>query len=222
MNFLIRKCAVGFAALAFALLPTTSSWAIGTISFGNVVHSSNSFSVDITASGFTDLFAYQLDVVFDPGVVSAVAVSEGSFLQTGGSTFFDGGAINNGTGTISAIFDTLVGPGAGVTGSGVLATLRFDVLQPGVPRAFSFASVTALDSQLTDLVPLTPSALLPVPEPSMLALMIAGLIGVATVARHSRSIAEPAVSRATTLRSVLRTETSNHPTNQWHTRKDQT
>ncbi len=46
------------------------------------------FEVDASATGVSGLYAFQMDLTFDPTVLSAVSVTEGAFPPSGGSTFF--------------------------------------------------------------------------------------------------------------------------------------
>src|ERR1700733_8124518 len=64
-------------------------------------------TLDINITNVPDLFGFQFDVSFAPGVLSAVSITEGSFLPGGGSTFFLPGDIDNGAGTIALTADTL-------------------------------------------------------------------------------------------------------------------
>ncbi|WP_260705921.1 cohesin domain-containing protein [Edaphobacter flagellatus] len=104
-----------------------------------VSHSGQTFPSDVA-----DLDAFQFDLAFNcavaggnstscaPGsnILSALSVTEGSFLPNGGlnPTFFEPGAIDNSTGLISLIGD--VGA-SGVTGSGTLVNITFQALQAG-------------------------------------------------------------------------------------------
>lgn len=104
-----------------------------------VSHGGQTFPSDVV-----DLDAFQFDLAFNcsvaggnstsctPGLsmLSAISVTEGSFLPNGGSnpTFFESGNIDNSAGTISSIGD--VGA-SGVTGSGTLVNVTFQALQAG-------------------------------------------------------------------------------------------
>lgn len=109
-----------------------------------------SFVVDIAIEGVEDLYAFQFDLSFSPSILRADDLLEGAFLTAGGGTFFIPGIIDDVLGTISFTASSLLGPGPGVTGSGVLATLRFTSLAAGVsPIALSGAIL--LDSGLADI-----------------------------------------------------------------------
>src|SRR5450756_44632 len=98
----------------------------GTISLSlppGAISAGDTFTVGVAASGYTDLYAFQFDLAYNPSILSSVSVSEGSFLLTGGTTFFIAGAIYNATGVVSGTADTLLGAITGVNGGGILATV---------------------------------------------------------------------------------------------------
>ena len=135
--------------------------------------------LDVNIANVTDLFAFQFDLSFAPGTVSAASIVEGAFLAGGGTTAFIPGTIDNVGGTIAATAYTLIGPGPGVNGSGTLVVLTLTGLAPGT-SSIDFSSVFLLDSNLTGInsslqsgsVTVTSTA---VPEPNTLVLLIAGM-----------------------------------------------
>jgi hypothetical protein len=136
----------------------------------------DTFAVSVTVLGVVDLYAYQLDLTFDPTLLSALSVSEGPFLPTGGTTFFIPGTIDNVGGSVTATADSLIGPVPGVSGGGELLTFEFTALASGT-SALSIANPILLDSSFDDItgdsnfqngsVTISSSA---VPEPGYLAL----------------------------------------------------
>jgi hypothetical protein len=140
----------------------------------------DTFEVDITS----DLYAFQMDLTFDPTLLSAVSVTEGPFLPSGGSTFFVPGTIDNVGGSVTATADSLVGPIPGVTGNGVLLQFQFTAIAPGA-SALNIANPFLLDSGLNDItanstfqngsVTISPASSSAAPEPGYLALC-AGLL----------------------------------------------
>ena len=138
-------------------------------------------SVNLFISNVTDLFAFDLTVGFDTTPFDLTAVTEGPFLSTGGTTFFFTlpGAFVPSTNSVE-IVNTLLGAVNGVTGSGVLATLMFaEAIGPGSLRltdlAFQNSSLESIPVQTES-----------VPEPAMLTLICAGLLGGARACRIRR------------------------------------
>lgn len=132
-------------------------------------------TLDVNASALTDLYAYQLSVLYDPTLFKATSVTEVPFLTGGGATFFDGGTIDNTAGEISFVFDTLLGPGPGVTGSGLLDAISFTVLRHG-SGTISLSDVLALDSIGNVINVTTPGLPLSTPEPGSLVLLSVGAL----------------------------------------------
>jgi len=110
----------------------------------------NGFSLDVSITDVTDLFAYQFDIAFDPAVLEAQSTTEGSLLPTGGSTFFIPGTIDNTKGLISFTADSLIGAISGVNGTGVLAQLEFSAIGAGTSPV-NLSNVILQDSALLDI-----------------------------------------------------------------------
>ena len=154
-----------------SIQPSASTHSVGTF-----------FDVFIDIASVTDLFAHQFDITFDPAILSAIGITEGPFLGTGGSTFFIPGTIDNVAGTITFTSDSLLGALSGVTGSGALATVKFAALTEGA-SALDLSNVELLDSAFADIafttlgasVEVTPAS---APEPTSVVLLVLGLAGI--------------------------------------------
>lgn len=143
-------------------------------------------SVNVVISGATDLYAYQFDVGFDPTILTAIQVSEGPFLSTGGATFFVPPVIDNSSGQISGTADSLLTAISGVNGSGVLATIQFRALAQGTSVVNSFNGVF-LDSSLSGIDVTTQGGSVSVtgvasPEPATVLLASFALLGLVGLA----------------------------------------
>ena len=95
------------------------------------IHLGDTFTLNIRAENVTDLAGWQFDIAFDPAALEAIDVSEGDFLKIdGGSTFFQGGSIDNATGKITGLSAARLSA-QGVTGTGTLLQVRFKAKSAG-------------------------------------------------------------------------------------------
>lgn len=149
----------------------------------NPVQQGSTVAVQVMISGVVDLYAYNFSVSFDPSLLQVVGITEGGFLGSGGTTVFGAGDIDNGAGTISFNYGSLIGDIAGVSGSGTLATLYLSATGVGT-SALSFVPGDSLfiNSQLGDINVQAVNGSLQVaavvPEPSSYLLLAAGLAGI--------------------------------------------
>ena len=151
-------------------------------------------TLDINIQGAVDLYSWQFDVNFAPaGNLVATGQADGGFLSPGQT--FGAGVVDNGAGTITAVYSTLSGFIPGVDGFGILAQITFEAMLEGL-ATISVANIMLLDSNGDDIffnIDQVGNALSatvnvtgpgdPVPEPSGLAL--AGL-ALALAIRSSR------------------------------------
>lgn len=84
---------------------------------------------EVGVDDIVDLYAFQVDLQFDPTKLEAVSVAAGTFLP---GAFFVDGFIDNTAGSITGTIGTLVGASSGETGSGTLATVTFRAIAPGI------------------------------------------------------------------------------------------
>jgi len=118
------------------------------------------FEVYINVSDVTDLFSWQILLVFRKTCLAALNVEEGDFLKQGGGTYFPSPVIeNNYNATHGYIFasSTLLA-GTGVSGSGLLLTVTFNGTRDGISelvldssgRIYGYKTLL-LDSNLEDI-----------------------------------------------------------------------
>ncbi len=110
------------------------------------IHIDETFTLDISAENVFDLAGWQFDIAFDSTALEAIDVSEGDFLKAdGGTTFFQGGSIDNAAGKIGGLSAARLST-QGVGGSGVLLQVRFKAKASGETELalhkFQFGSVT--------------------------------------------------------------------------------
>ena len=110
------------------------------------IHTGDTFTLDIRAENIPNMAGWQFDIAFDPAALEAVDVSEGNFLKTdGGTTFFQGGTIDNATGKITGLNAARLST-QGVSGTGTLLQVRFKAKAAGETELalhkFQFGSVT--------------------------------------------------------------------------------
>jgi len=141
--------------------------------------------VQLAVTGVADLYAYQFSLAFDPSVLQATSVSEGSLLPAGGTTFFAAGSIDNTLGTVSFTAGSLIGALPGVFGNGVLADIAFNVTQAGI-SPLVLSDVLLLDSNQLDLPVQVQNGTLvtAIPEPGTWLMFGLGLAGVAGLSRR--------------------------------------
>ena len=180
--------------IAAALLGACAqAWADPILSFDTnggqaTLGSVQDYAVNIADA--SDLYTYQFSINYDARYLRALGVTEGGFLATGGGTLGGTGFIDDGAGTISFIYNTLYGGGPGVSGSGLLASIRFEAIGVG-NAALSFTDVLLLGSSGDEFAFDAASAQIAVvsgvaevPEPASMLLIGAGLAGVAALRRR--------------------------------------
>ena len=124
----------------------TVSMGVGYAFSKTPIHTGDTFTLDILAENITDFAGWQFDIVFDSTILEAINVSEGDFLNTdGGTTFFQGGSIDNAAGKIGGLNAARLST-QGVNGTGVLLQVRFKAKSAGETelalRNFEFAAST--------------------------------------------------------------------------------
>lgn len=94
----------------------------------------DTFTLDLRAENMDNLGGWQADLVFNPAVLNAVAVTEGDFLQESDEqTRFHPGTIQNSTGKITGLYAMRLS-GDSVDGNGLLCSVTFTVVGPGECR----------------------------------------------------------------------------------------
>ncbi len=102
-----------------------------------------SFSVDVTIADVADLYAWQFNLTFNPSVLEAVVVEEGSFMKQFRTTLMATPNIDNTAGWVFVGVAFLDWEDVGASGSGVLATVSFKAVTAGM-SSLHFSSETGL------------------------------------------------------------------------------
>jgi adhesin HecA-like repeat protein len=141
-----------FAAFGVAALGGYAAMAVAQATLGidptaQIITAGSVVTVDVDIANVRNLYGYQFDLSFNPTVLEAVSSSEGSFLSSGGTTFFISGTNDNRGGTVAATADTLLTAVNGVSGSGELAVFTFDAIGKGISTV-AIQNETLLDSNL--------------------------------------------------------------------------
>jgi hypothetical protein len=121
---------------------------------GSSLQAGETFTVDVMVADVHDLYVWQAGITFNATVCEALSISEGEFLTRAGvTTLWTPGTIDNVNGEISYSACSLTGPTAGVTGSGQLMNVTFEVKTAGSAN-LNLTDVLLLDSSLTSITPL--------------------------------------------------------------------
>jgi hypothetical protein len=178
----------GFLALGLGLalcLSATVSEAVPILDIGSAtVNIGDTFSIAVSITDAVDLTNYQFDLGFDALILQANSIAEGAFLATGGGTLFIVPFIDNFTGLISGVSNSLLAF-PGVNGSGQLALIEFTALASGTSAltlsntflnfADSGFTVTNGSVCVNGATACDGGGGTPVPEPSALLLLSLGL-----------------------------------------------
>ena len=97
---------------------------IVSVSAPSQINSGEQFTVDIVIQPGEAIAGVQLDLVFDPSLVTADDVAEGNLLSQGGAaTYFNPGGIDNVAGTINGVAGAIITPGQTVSTAGTFVTI---------------------------------------------------------------------------------------------------
>ena len=106
-------------------------------------------TASIVISGAIGLYGAEVHVMYDPSVVSDIAVgpsqpfAQGSLLTSQGAYFIAANEVNRATGVLTYAV-TMISPSVPVTDSGTLVTIRFQNIKTGA-TALTFGSVQLAD-----------------------------------------------------------------------------
>ena len=170
----MKRFVLGVLTLAFVSAPTwRDAVAAPAVSAPfQTVGVGDTFNVDISVTDAVDLQFLQFDLSFNPSIVQAGSFGAQAGAALPGDWFFTSpGAIDNTSGSILGVSAS----GSPFNGSGVVASFEFTALATGVsPLNFSNVFLNLSDSGFDAANgQITVSA--PIPEPTSLAMLLAGL-----------------------------------------------
>ena len=139
-NF-VWKDAYAASSTTVSVSPSTVTASVG-----------QNFTVNVTISGVYDLYGWQFRLNWTAGLIDIVNVTEGSFLKLGGGTYFYWDV--NATAGRMVADCTLLGNVPGVSGSGTLATITFNVKGVGESplTLWDVALLNSLEQSMTTQV----------------------------------------------------------------------
>jgi len=113
----------------------------------DTVHVGDVFTIPISVANVAGLTSFQFDLAFNLAVIKALSFTDsGSDFEAaatagGGSLTGITGFIDNGTGLLSGIADSISGPGTGLTPSGVIVDIEFQALAVGISPGHPFQGI---------------------------------------------------------------------------------
>lgn len=108
-----------------------------------------SFTVDVTITEAVNIYGWQVNVTFDPGVLSVASAAEGPFLKSVNETAWPTPSIDNAKGYVlasSSLMPPYTQYPQGVSGDGILANITFTVKSGGSSALHFDAEKTKLRS----------------------------------------------------------------------------
>jgi 5-hydroxyisourate hydrolase-like protein (transthyretin family) len=106
------------------------------------------FVVNINISPNIPVAGLQFNLNFDASLVTIVNVAEGAlFKQSGASTYFSAGEIDNTGGTIKGVYDVIVSPGKTVSSSGTVAVITLNAKSTVGVSSIKLSAVIVGDSR---------------------------------------------------------------------------
>jgi hypothetical protein len=136
--------------LCLLCLPITASAAESTgVSISapkEPLQAGDQFSVNIEAVPGSAIAGMQSDLSFDASLVAVTAVQEGDLLnQTGATTFFNQGTVDNQAGKVTGVFGAITTRGMTVSTPGIFATVTFTAKQQGQGCPLNLSNVVVGD-----------------------------------------------------------------------------
>ncbi|WP_445231823.1 cohesin domain-containing protein [Duganella rhizosphaerae] len=174
------------ALLAACCLQAAAGPILSILPSSPMVLPGQTFSATVAIENASDLFAYQFDLAFNPGLLRITNVTEGSFLPSVGPTVFFPGTIDNRAGQLAFTVGTLTDGLPGASGDGGLVRIDFQALGTGGISGLSLSNLILLNSSLVEIADASviPGQVAVVPEPGTLLLLCSMVLGMQLALRR--------------------------------------
>jgi general secretion pathway protein D len=126
--------AILVVVLAYVILSSPSSTVLSVEPKIVQETTGQNFTVNVSISNVADLYAWQLELSWNPSLLNVTNVAEGPMLKSSGNSTFFSPVVNNAAGNISALCTRVLSFGSnvtGVNGYGTLMTVQFEVIGSG-------------------------------------------------------------------------------------------
>jgi hypothetical protein len=153
-DMLYKKLFVVSFAICFLLSVLLSGFILPVYAAGNTtvkidpltqsVSKGSTFTVSIACVPNQAIKAFELQIAFNPSLLKANSVSKGNIFKSY-STFFNAGSIDNTKGTITNIYDVILGTGS-TSSSGTLISISFTAKTTTGTSAISLKNVGVLNN----------------------------------------------------------------------------
>jgi hypothetical protein len=126
----VTVLAVAIIVIAYFFISSTNSLTTITVNPSSLQKMvGEDFTLTIDVSNIRDLYGWQSRLGFNAEILGVLTVVEGSFLKSGGSTYFNY-AVNDTAGYV-LVDCSLLGDISGVNGTGVLVSIQFHIKSAG-------------------------------------------------------------------------------------------
>ena len=114
------------------------------------------FTVPVTLANVTDVGSVSLTITYDPSLVQAVSVSQGTFMAQGGTSPVFVPKIDAASGRVDL---AITRTAAGASGEGLLAGIQFKAVSPGMGQIAISGVVTGVGGQAITIQPVPASVI---------------------------------------------------------------
>jgi len=143
---LIILVALSLAVLIPGLAVAASNAVVSVTAPSGTLSPGQQFTVNISVTPNNAIAGMQLNLTYNPSIVTANSVTEGNLLNQGGaSTYFNAGQIDNVAGTITGVFGAIISPGQTVATAGTFAVITMTAGSNGGNCTLTLSNVVVGD-----------------------------------------------------------------------------